>query len=376
MSSSPPREIVFFKAGGFSHVNENVAKILRNEFPGHALKIVDVMEEILKRRPISALRALADVLTIYPRQVFRHRRKPTDFLLRTPAAFRMIKQAAAAFVDPARTEFTLQTQSLFDAAQPGVPHFVYTDQACLANRRYPLPVDPELLNPRWLAVEKTVYESARLTFTTSTFAGRSLVEDYGLAAERTACVLSGTNVHLAPERAPRPFRGVVLFVGVDWKRKGGPDLVAAFLQIAEKHPEARLRIVGCTPPLSHPRIETLGRLSLEATAAQFQAANIFCLPSYHEPSAVALVEAQLSGLPVVTTNVGGSPDRLIDGQTGHLVPAGDAAALAAALSGLLGDPARCRAMGEAGRSFARERFAWEAVGRRLATRIRTELSCR
>jgi glycosyltransferase involved in cell wall biosynthesis len=374
--STAPREIVFFKAGGFSHVNENVAKILQSEFPSHALKVVDVFDEILKRRPVSALCALADVLTIYPQQVFRHRRKPTDFLLRTPAAFRTIKQSARPFVDPVRTEFTLQTQSLFDAAHPGVPHFVYTDQACLANRRYPLPVDAEFFNPRWLAVEKTVYESARMTFTTSTFAGRSLVEDYGLATERTACVFSGTNVHLATEPVSKPFRGVVLFVGVDWKRKGGPDLVAAFLQIADRHPEARLRIVGCTPPVSHPRIEALGRLSLEATAAQFEDADIFCLPSYHEPSAVALVEAQLYGLPVVTTNVGGSPDRLIAGETGYLVAAGDVPGLADALSRLLADPERCRTMGTAGRRFARERFTWEAVGKSLGAEIRTALSCR
>jgi glycosyltransferase involved in cell wall biosynthesis len=375
MSTDSRCEIVFFKAGGFSHVNENVVKILQTEFPEHSLKTVDVLSDILKHHPLATLRALADVLMIYSRQIFLHRRKPTDFLLRTPAAFRTIRRAAAAFVDPAHTAFTLQTQSLFDASHPAVPHFVYTDQACLANRRYPLPVDPEFLDPRWLTVEKTVYEAARVTFTTGTFAGRSLVEDYDLASSRTECVFSGTNVQTAGEPVPKPFRGVVLFVGVDWARKGGPDLVEAFTRIAETHPEARLRIVGCTPSVNHPRIETLGRLSLEATATQFRDADIFCLPSYHEPSAVALVEAQLYGLPVITTNVGGSPDRVLDGESGHLVAAGDIAGLAAALSGLLADPERCRVMGAAGQRFARDRFTWKAVGERLARRIRTELSC-
>lgn len=367
--------IIFLKTGSFSHVNENVRAILAREFPEHPLRVIDVIDDVLKRHPAAYLQALADVLRIYPRHIFRQRRKPADFILRTPAAFRAIRRWAAEHMAPT-TAFTLQTQSLFDASRAGVPHFVYTDQACLANRRYPLPVDPELLDPRWLAVEKTVYESARVTFTTSTFAGRSLVEDYGLDPTRTECVLSGTNVRQAAKPVARPFRGVVLFVGVDWPRKGGPDLVAAFARVAEAHPQARLRIVGCTPPVAHPRIETLGRLSLEETAGQFLEADIFCLPSYHEPSAVALVEAQLYGLPVVTTNVGGSPDRLVDGETGHLVAAGDIAALAAALDRLLGDPARCRAMGEAGRRFASAHFSWEAVGQRLAARIRTSLACR
>jgi glycosyltransferase involved in cell wall biosynthesis len=375
MSDAARREIVFFKAGGFSHVNENVAKILRREFPEHDLRIVDVFNEILSRRPFAAARALADVLTIYPRQIFYHRRKPTDFLLRTPVALRTIKRAAEGIVDPACTAFTLQTQSLFDAAHPKVPHFVYTDQSCLANRRYPLPVDPEYLDPRWLVMERSVYSSARVTFTTSTFASRSLIEDYKLTPARTECIYSGTNVQPAVKASPKPYRDVILFVGVDWKRKGGPDLVQAFEHIAATHPKAQLKIVGCAPAINHPRIEALGRLSLEATATQFQEADIFCLPSYHEPSAVALVEAQLYGLPVVTTNVGGSPDRLLDGETGHLVAAGDISGLASALSNLLADPARCRAMGEAGRRFACERFTWEAVGQRLARRIREEISC-
>ena len=368
------REILFFKIGSFSHVNENVAAFLRAEFPGLRLRMIDVFDDVLKKHPPAALRALGQVLSIYPRLIFLRRRKPADFILRTPTAFHAIKRWAAAHTDPAQTEFTFQTQSLFDAGHPAVPHFVYTDQTCLANRRYPLPVDPELLDPRWLAVEKTVYESARVTFTTSRFAAHSLAEDYGVAAGRAECVLSGANVLCAANQAARPFRGVVLFVGIDWQRKGGPDLLAAFARVAETHPAAVLRIVGCAPAVRHPRVETFGRLSLAETARQFAEADIFCLPSYHEPSAVALVEAQLQGLPVVTTDVGGSPDRMVAGETGFLVPPGDVDALAAALDRLLADPARCRAMGAAAAKFARETFTWEATGRRVATRIRAVLT--
>ncbi len=370
------RSIIFWKVGAFSHVNENVRALLAREFPEHSLRVIDVFDEILKRRPVVCLRALADVLRIYPRHILGQRRKPTDFLLRTPAAFRAIKAWSAAHIDPAHTAFTLQTQSLFDAGCPGVPHFIYTDQTCLANRRYPLPVDPELLDPRWLAVEKTAYQTARVTFTTSHLAARSVVEDYGLPPERAECVLSGANVAAPSARAERPFRGVILFVGIDWRRKGGPDLLAAFSRVAAAHPESRLRIVGCTPPTAHPQIETLGRLTLAETAREFQDADFFCLPSYHEPSAFALVEAQQHGLPVITTNVGGSPDRVREGVTGFLVPPGDVDALAAALDRLLSDPACCQEMGKAAARFAQETFTWEATGRRIATRIRSVLEAR
>ena len=97
-----PREIVFFKAGGFSHVNENVAHILRGEFPGHRLTVIDVLGEVLRRQPLAWLRALAQAMTIYPRHIFLQRRKPTDFILRTPAAFAAIKRTVASLADPAR----------------------------------------------------------------------------------------------------------------------------------------------------------------------------------------------------------------------------------------------------------------------------------
>ena len=366
------RAIWFFKVGSFSHINDHVRAILDREFPQHSVRVIDGASDILRGRPLTTARCLADALRIYPREIFGQRRKPTDFLLRTPTAFRAIRQWARENVRADKVAFTFQTQSLCDASSPSVPHFVYTDQTCLANRRYPVAVNPELLDPRWLAVERTVYESARVTFTTSTFALRSLAEDYGVEESRASCVLSGANVEIEAPSA-KAFGGLILFVGVDWKRKGGPDLVQAFEQVLVAHPSARLRIIGCTPQVHHPRIEVLGRVPLAETSRHFREADIFCLPSYHEPSASVLVEAASHGLPIVSTRVGGTPDRCLHGETGLLVEAGDVPALAAALGTLLSDPARCRTMGEAGRLIARDRFSWEIVGRKIAAKIRETL---
>lgn len=367
------RAIWFFKVGSFSHVNDNIRAILQHEFPQHPLRVIDVASDILRGRRFLTARCLMETLRMYPREILGKRRKPTDFLLRTPSAFHAIQHWSRENVRANEVSFTFQTQSLFDASGADVPHFVYTDQTCLANRRYPLAVNPELLDERWLAVERTVYESARVTFTTSSFAIRSLAEDYGVAESRASCVLSGTNVPI-DEPTKKEFGGVVLFVGVDWQRKGGPDLVKAFEKLLLSHPSARLRIVGCTPRVDHPRIEVLGRVPLAKMTPHFREADIFCMPSYHEPSAVALVEAMCHGLPVVSTRVGGTPDRCIHGETGLLVEAGNVEALASALGTLLADPARCRSMGEAGRTFARNRFSWETVGRKIADRIRDEIA--
>ena len=78
--------------------------------------------------------------------------------------------------------------------------------------------------------------------------------------------------------------------------------------------------------------------------------DLFALATQQEASGTVYVEAQASGLPVVGTDVGGVSEMFRDGETGILVPP-DPAALAAALTRLIDDPALRRAMGEAGRKL-------------------------
>jgi glycosyltransferase involved in cell wall biosynthesis len=86
------------------------------------------------------------------------------------------------------------------------------------------------------------------------------------------------------------------------------------------------------------------------------AADVFCLPSHFEGLPMSIVEAMLTGLPVVATDIRGSREQVVDGETGLLVPPATVAPLAAALARLAGDPALRAAMGEAGRARALGRF--------------------
>ncbi|MGV8038522.1 MAG: glycosyltransferase [Thermoanaerobaculaceae bacterium] len=79
----------------------------------------------------------------------------------------------------------------------------------------------------------------------------------------------------------------------------------------------------------------------------YASADIFALPSRIEGMPNALMEAQLFGLPAVTSAGGGSAEVVVDGETAFVVPVGDEAAFVAALRRLLTDPALRRAMGEA-----------------------------
>lgn len=96
------------------------------------------------------------------------------------------------------------------------------------------------------------------------------------------------------------------------------------------------------------------------------AADLFLLPSLTEGFSNALLEAMASGLPVLTTDVGGNPEAVVDDEGGRLVPAGDAMALGDALVDLGSNRSRLASMGEANRRRVEERFSLQASARELA----------
>jgi glycosyltransferase involved in cell wall biosynthesis len=91
------------------------------------------------------------------------------------------------------------------------------------------------------------------------------------------------------------------------------------------------------------------------------AAGAICLPSEAEALPMSILEAMALARPVVATDVGGTPDQVLDGETGYLVPPGDGDAIRRALLRLASDPAAAAAMGAAGRERQRRHFTGEAM---------------
>lgn len=162
----------------------------------------------------------------------------------------------------------------------------------------------------------------------------------------------------------------ILFVGIDWKRKGGPELVEAFKRVLEAHPTARLTIVGCSPKLNIPNCEVAGRVPIENLSHYYEKASVFCLPTKIDPSfPIACLEAFAHGLPVVATDIEGTPDFVLDGETGYLVKPGDVEYLAEVLIKLIGNTEKCQTLGENGRRLVLEKYSWERVGAEIAKNI-------
>lgn len=159
-------------------------------------------------------------------------------------------------------------------------------------------------------------------------------------------------------------RAVIIAVSRLVWHKGYPDLAKAMRSV----PEAELWVVGERLISDRgadmeavlrggglgDRLRMLGYR--EDIAALLAAADIFTLPSRFEGLPMSVIEAMLTGLPVVATDVRGPAEQVADGVTGLKVAAGDAAALAQALRRLVQDPALRARMGEAGRQQALDRY--------------------
>ena len=199
-----------------------------------------------------------------------------------------------------------------------------------------------------------------------------MIEDYSCDPQKVRCVYCGSNVEVSRDEAfddDRYRRKRVLFIGVDWERKGGPTLVKAFRILLKTHPDAVLTIVGCSPTLDLPHCEIVGKVTLSEVKQFLGKASIFCLPTTLEPFGIAFLEAMAHKLPIVATNIGAIPDFVHEGKNGYLVEPRDPEELAKRLSDLVGSPARCKAFGEVGHQIYWNQYTWERTGKRIREHI-------
>ncbi len=170
----------------------------------------------------------------------------------------------------------------------------------------------------------------------------------------------------APPPEPEPSgKRVILMAGrAEDPVKGLPLLIAACKRLARQQNNFVVRVTAPESFAGPDWLEALGWLDREELRAQYAASDICVVPSiWEEPFGLTALEAMASGRPVCASRVGGLRGIVRDDETGFLFERGDEEALAACLGRLLDDAALRRAMGEAGRKLAEERYAWDRVVR-------------
>ena len=267
------------------------------------------------------------------------------------------------------------------ARAAGVPRVAYTCHGFLFNQPAPWPRRAASLAMEWLA--------GRLTDVLLTVSTEEAADARRLRIHRRPIpVGNGRDPAIFhPDAAARdairgwlgtaPGRVVITALSRLVRHKGYPELLAAMGDV-----DADLWIVGERLPSDHgpdmqPYFGASGlgnRLKLLGyrtdVAAILAASDVFVLPSHFEGLPMSVIEAMLTGLPVVATDIRGPREQVADGVTGLLVPPARVAPLTAALQRLVDDPALRASMGRAGLARALAVYCEEAVVARTIAALR------
>ena len=224
------------------------------------------------------------------------------------------------------------------------------------------------LERRKQAWNRETFQAAAALVTWCQWAKDSLVADYGVEAAKVTVIPPGVDMEKwAFGRAKADATAVssgptrLLFVGADFKRKGGERLAEAFRSGLNQ--DCALDIV--TRDLDAARdlanVENL-RVHTDLTANHpvlrelYARADLFVFPTLGDCLPIAVMEAMAAGLPVIATEVGALREEVEHGVNGLIIPPRDAGAIVAAVNALTRDTAKRRAMSAASRQMAEERF--------------------
>lgn len=224
------------------------------------------------------------------------------------------------------------------------------------------------------AIDYMAIHKASLLIYASHWAAQSAIDDYQADPTKVHVVPMAANFEHPPTRElviqrKRSDRCQLLFVGVDWDRKGGAIAFETLLALETRGINAQLIVVGCVPPkqFAHERMQVIPYLNKNdpqqyAELEQlYMRSDVFLLPTRNEAYGIVFCEANAYGLPVITSDTGGVSEIVKNGENGFLLPRearGDA--YADIIARLYQDEQLYSNMVKASRDAYEQRFSWDA----------------
>jgi glycosyltransferase involved in cell wall biosynthesis len=224
--------------------------------------------------------------------------------------------------------------------------------------------------------------AARVVVTETDYAEKFLRERFPECADRIHRVYNGLNLAEFRRATFSSDPPSIVAIGRVIVKKGFANLIRASALLVERGKSFRCEIVG-EGPLENQLRAQIEQLRLQEFVqlpgpkpqhelrARLANASVFVLPSVPEPEGgmdnlpTVIMEAMATGLPVVSTRVGGIPEMVIDNQTGFLVQPEDAVALAGAIEKVTNDRSLGQTLGRAGYERAQKLFSIEKNVREL-----------
>jgi glycogen synthase len=229
------------------------------------------------------------------------------------------------------------------------------------------------------AIESWLVRESDSLITCSASMRDEISELFGPGLAEIAVIRNGIHADRWPFAPRRPRTGPpeLLYVGRLEYEKGVHDLIAALPRIRRTHPGTTLTIAGdgtqqdwlVEQARKHRVLKAVtfaGRLDHDELLAVLHRADVAVLPSHYEPFGLAALEAAAAGTPLVTSNIGGLGEAVIDGQTGLSCPPRDVTRLAAAVRAALDDPDAAQRRARAARDRLTSDFDWRTVAEETA----------
>lgn len=225
-------------------------------------------------------------------------------------------------------------------------------------------------------------EAARGIVTETDFARKFLRERFLDRADRIHRIYNGLNLAGFRRADFSSASPLILAVGRLIDKKGFADLISACRLLVERGKSFRCQIIGEGPLEEKLRrqidelnlqncVELVGPKPQHEIAEHLATGTVFVLPSVIDANGgmdnlpTVIMEAMATGLPVISTAIGGIPEMVIDNETGFLVSAGDVVALAGAIENVITNLSLARKLGQGGHERAQMLFSIEKNVREL-----------
>ena len=268
-------------------------------------------------------------------------------------------------------------------------HSTWKGEAIVTKRDNPKNLNPNeksMLRYNFLlrSYEKKLMNRSDALIAVSKYTVDELTELYGIDEKKIHVIYNGVDVQKfkpRPDRAElrREFgledeKKIVLFVGRLYHRKGLEILLRSIPPVLQEFSDVKFVISGKGFKQKEESLRNLakqldiedhvtfmGYVPDEKLPNLYSASDIFVLPAIYENFPFAILEAQATGLPVISTKVGGIPEFLVDNENGFLIDPGDSAQLTRRVLALLQDPKLAKEMGMRGRKLIEEKFSWRLI---------------
>lgn len=177
-------------------------------------------------------------------------------------------------------------------------------------------------------IEKRALKKAKVRIYASEWAASHAISHYHL--DNTYVIPFGANIleNLQPEFNPLKLKDPIcrlLFLGVDWERKGGPIAYQTFLHLIENGIDTELIVAGCHPPVSHPKMQIIPFLNknnpedYQKFISIFNQAHFLLMPTRAECAGIIYGEASAFYVPSLATNTGGVASVIENGINGFML---------------------------------------------------------